>query len=389
MPVHAEISFRKISVSASYRQVYATASLPVATVVVASREPATEVTFQNLFSEVGYRLLTPELTWQRLFVSDITLNPERTVYTFDDAFVFSDGVSLNPNLGPVSAVEFSDSISSFGFSLGKTDLVGFAENVVREFGRPTSDTFSFADSSTLAVSAGRSDSLTLSDSVSTLRTFQRAFTDSFPFADSLSLSLSDVADDTFSFAEQTSRSASRVSADSFGFSDSLSHGVEKIQSESIPLSESSLVVDVGTVNFVLTAGDWVISAPFSDFPTITESTVFSISQALSDAFTLDDFAQVDKGFSGVKTNVYSLDEALSFGFQKGIQESIISSDLLAKSLSYGGFAHSFAFADSATLSTGKVPVDTLSMAETLSLAQYSGSGVLNQGQVGLMLLNSD
>ena len=389
MPVHAEISFRSISVSASYRQVHATASLPVASVVVESRAPATEVSFQSLFSAIGYRLLTPELTWQRLFVSDITLNPERTVYTFDDAFVFSDGVSLNPNLGPVSTVGFSDSISSFGFSLGKTDLVGFAENVVHEFGRPTSDTFSFSDSATRAVSVGRSDSFPLSDSVSTLRTFQRSFEDSFPFADPLSWSLSDVSDDTFSFAEQTSRSPSIVSADSFGFSDALAHDFEKIPSSSIALSESSLVVTLGTVDFVLTAGDWAISAPFSDSSAINESTAFSIAQALSDAFTLDDFAQVDKDFSGVKTNVYSLVEALSFGFQKGVQDSIISSDLLAKSLSYGGLAHSFAFADSATLSPGKVPADTLSMAETLSLAQYSASGVLNQGQVGLMLLNAD
>ena len=389
MPVHAEINYRKISVSASYRQIHATASMPVAAVVIQQTEPVTEISFQRPFTEVGYRLLTPELTWRQLFATNIGLNPERTIYTFADAFSLSETVSLNPNLGQFDSFGFSDQIDSFAFILGKSDPVSFSEHVVREFGRPTLDTVTFADSSAFSINAGRSDEVAFSDSIETLKTFQRSFADSFPFADPLSWSLSDVSDDTFSFSEQTSRVTARVNTDSYAFSDTVVRAFEKIPSETISLSESTLVVDVGDINFVLSGENWVISAPFSDASSLTESSTFAISQALSDAFTLDDFAQVDKNYSGVKTNVYALSEVLSFGFQKGIQDSIIQSDSLAKSLEYGGFTHDFSFADSATISTGKVPSDTLSMAETLSMAQFSGSGVLNQGMVGLMLLNAD
>ena len=81
-------------------------------------------------------------------------------------------------------------------------------------------------------------------------------------------------------------------------------------------------------NFVFTEASGVVAVTGepADSSPITESiTSFSVSAALQDYFSLDDFAQIDKDVEGVKSNVIGMTDSIEFEHQ-------ITGALLNKSL---------------------------------------------------------
>jgi len=163
MPVFAEVSFRQLSVSATYRQIHAIARQPISTVVISTQELSPEVTFQRLVTDLSYRYLTPQLQWKRLFLHDVVLNTERTVYPLVDAFTFSDQPALEPSLAKTDALFMGDLPPIKGISPVVDDLFPFSDVQIFGVSSAKSDSFTFTDSQQFAVSSFSSDTFGVQD----------------------------------------------------------------------------------------------------------------------------------------------------------------------------------------------------------------------------------
>lgn len=388
MGIFAEVSFRQLSVSAVYRQIHATAVLPVASVVIDTQSPSPEVSFQNLFSSVSFRLLTPQLNWQKLFIDDVVLNTDRTIFFFSDAFGFSDSLSLEPNIGSFDQFTFADR-NEFTISSARTDSFPLVDQPSLSPSLAHSDSFIFSDAETLVFSKSLSDTATLSESLATLITFQRSFEDISEISDQLTLSQDAVLDDSLAVVDAPAFGSFKPVSDFVAASDSESKGVDKEFVEFVVADDANLSLSVAGFTYqVGTDGVLGIVTSFSDSFASQDAPAFAIQKPLSDAFALDDFSQVDKDFFGGKSNIYTMSDSLLFGFSMTKDESIILADAAAKSLAPAA-SDSFAISDQVSRTTGTVLTDNASMSESLALAEFSASAALNKGLVGFMLLNAD
>ncbi len=388
MGIFAEVSFRQLSVSASYRQIHATAGVPAAAVVIDTQSPSPEVSFQNLFSSVSFRLLTPQLNWQKLFVDDVVLNTERTIFFFSDSFGFSDSASLEPNLGSFDQFTFTD-LHEFTISAGRADSLPLIDSPTISLSLANSDAFIFSDTETLAFSKGLSDTATISESLATLITFERSFEDISQLTDQLTVSQGAVLDDSLGVIDSPAVGSFKPVSDFVAASDIETKGVDKEFVEFVVVDDANLSMSIAGFTYqVGTDGVLDIVTSFSDSFAPQEAASMTLQRPLFDAFTLDDFSQVDKDFFGGKSNIYTMSDSLLFGFSMTQDESIIFTDAAAKSLATTA-SDSFAISDQASRTTGTVLTDNVSMGESLALAEFSASAVLNKGLVGFMLLNAD
>ena len=156
MAIFAEVSFRQLSASASFRKVHAQASLPSSTVIISVQDPAPEINFQRLTFDFDYRYLAPQIQFQKLFLSDIRLNTEQTIFPILDAFSFSDVPLLNPNLGKSDSIGFSD-IEFLGINPVKDDLVSLSEVHTFDIASQRTDSVSLGDIPSLGFAKIRSD----------------------------------------------------------------------------------------------------------------------------------------------------------------------------------------------------------------------------------------
>lgn len=396
MAIYAEVSFRQLSVSASYRQIHAAASLPVAAVVIETQSPSTEVSFQNLFLSVSHQLLTPQLTWQNLFVSDIVLNAEKTITIFTDALGFSDApvFSLATSFGDTFA--FSD-ISALDLDSQRLDNFSLSDASSLQFTSTQSDTFGFGDSQVLSVDKAPADAVSMGD------VFTRVFASTRSFSDS------PVIDDQFSFV------SSKAEGHLFGFSDASVLSVTKGESEVVSLADvtafnysrpesdfTSLTEEISHTHeavrvfddSVLTSDSATRISGLGKIDTVAFSSVLSrtatFNRTFNDAFTMDENLNVGLGYLFDKSNIYTMTDSLSFGFSREPDESIILEDSLAKTFGIG-VSDSSAITELVSLSTGTVLTDNVSMSESLVLVLggFSQSSILNKGLVGSMLLNAE
>ncbi len=388
MGIFAEVSFRQLSVSAAYRQIHATAVLPVASVVIDTQSPSPEVSFQNLFSSVSFRLLTPQLNWQKLFIDDVVLNAERTIFFFSDAFGFSDSLSLEPNIGADDQFSFIDS-PVFAISFVSADSLPIADSTSLSILPFHSDSLAFSDAETFSFSKGVSDTVAFSESLTTLTTFQRAFEEIFGLSDQLVLFKGSILSDSIGSIDAQSFEVTKPALDNFSATESATKALDKDFIEDVLLDDTNLFITVAGFDFeVAASGSLSIDTSFSDLVASQEIAALALQKPLFDAFTLDDFSQVDKDFFGGKSNIYTMSDSLLFGFSMTQDESIIFTDAAAKSLATTA-SDSFAISDQASRTTGTVLTDNVSMGESLALAEFSASAVLNKGLVGFMLLNAD
>ena len=337
---------------------------------------------------MSFRLLTPQLNWQKLFIDDVVLNTERTIFFFSDAFGFSDSLSLESNLGSFDQFTFTDR-NEFTISSAKTDSFPLVDSPSIATSLVNADAFIFSDAETLAFSKGLSDTATISESLATLITFQRAFEDVSQISDQFTLFKGAILDDLLGVIDAPSVGSFKPVSDFVAASDSESKGVDKEFVEFFVADDANLSMSVAGFTYqVGTDGALDIVTSFSDSFVSQDAPAFALQKPLFDAFTLDDFSQVDKDFFGGKSNIYTMSDSLLFGFSMTQDESIIFTDAAAKSLATTA-SDSFAISDQASRTTGTVLTDNVSMGESLALAEFSASAVLNKGLVGFMLLNAD
>jgi len=307
----------------------------------------------SLIPEIGNQIYFSKLVgvanWQNLYLHDVHVNAERTIYVLNDSYAFLDAAvlavdkSLNDSFGflsepPVFTVDkqvsdtfyFSDVTTSHA-NKGLTDLTAFADSQVFDVNAERQSVFGFGDAASYHPTKGLIDLVTFSDPQSF--DVNRADQSSIAFSESLSSHPNKGADDLFEFSDEQV----------FGVT-------ARRQSAFAPLDQ--LTVTRQPYNFVFSqVGDvvTVTGEPDDAFGFADGIRSFSASKSLQDFFALDDFAQINKAVEGVKGNVFGLTEHLESSFVKAIETD------------------PFGFNDQASLASTKRLADSTPITEALGL----------------------
>ena len=162
------------------------------------------------------------------------------------------------------------------------------------FERPVSDSFPMGDTDPVFVfNKNPSDSVSVTESIFLLITVVRDFTDAATVSESISLAVD------------------LVPVDSAVVSESHIYSLDKGLSDTAPVSEQ--------LSFSTTLGP-------ADSLLMSESLsrVVTFNRSFSDAFTLDDFTDVDaitKQVDGNKTNIFLMTEGHAMSLSKGLSDS--------------------------------------------------------------------
>lgn len=173
---------------------------------------------------------------------------------------------------------------------------------------PLNDEFGFFDSPTMLFSKALVDQFEL-ESNAPVFNFVKASSDATSLLDTLSTDVTKALSDATLLVDAPAFSVNRTSQSNFAMSDNT---VMTRQPHNFVFTESSGVVTV-------------TGAPTDNVGVTDNITGFDINTVLQDYYTLDDFAQVEKDVSGVKTNVVGITDTIEL-------DHMITSALLNKAI---------------------------------------------------------
>jgi len=269
-------------------------------------------------NQISFRKVTGVVNWKNLYLHDVHVNAERTVYVFDSEFGFSDSAILLSNKGLSDSLGFLSVEPLFTVGKNLSDSVNVVDSTSQHLNKGVNDPVNLSEAMAFSPVAGRFDSIGFVENVDTLLTFIRTFTsagnDSHVMIDALSVESDKSLDDSFQFSDLASLEPSKGLSDTAPMSDST------VFSSGLSQQDSVIVVDLLSVtrqpyNFVINALNGVATVtgePDDSFAMAEAPLSFSASIALQDGYTLDDFAQVDKSVDGVKSNIVTMTESLAF-----------------------------------------------------------------------------
>lgn len=349
MAIHASIKYRSLKAGVTHRRLQLAASIRKAAVAVSQKNVVASISSRELSLSFSFAKLTAISNWQNLYLHDVHVNAERTIYVFNDSYAFLDAA--------VFAVDKSLS-DSFGFSseppvftVGKqlADTFSFSDQASSHPNKGLTDLAAFADSQVFEVNTVRQSVFEFGDAASTHP--NKGLIDLATFNDSQSFDINRTAESSFGVSEAISSHPNKGANDLFEFSDEQVFGVTaRRQSAFVPLDQ--LTVTRQPYNFVFSQSGDVVTVtgePDDSFGFTDGINSFSVSKSLQDFFALDDFAQINKDVEGVKSNVFGLTEYLESSFGK-----VIEGDL-------------FAVTEQASFSLSKPFADSTSITEALSL----------------------
>ena len=409
MAIRASINYRLIKASVSHRNLNLTASTKKASAVIYDKKVYASISSSTLNASIFTQSLTAIANFRNLSLHDVHVNAERTLWFFDNTFAFSDLAQLSINKGTTDSLSLASLAPAFTVGLTKSENLNVIDSTRISFTKTASDPFSFDDSLTFGSGKAISDSLGFSESVNTLLTYIRSFTDTSLIIDSANLTVNKPTLDSFAFTDNLTRDTGKGTVDSFGFSQELLTETGKF------LPDPVVMVDVFNITrqpYSFTFNDvlgvvTVTGAPNHNFTLADTVPAIQVEKPLQDYFALDDFAQVDKDVSGVKTNVIGFNEILGFGLDKSIpnqyislteeqlfalskasSDSIMVQDSLALSASKSA-NDSTTLTDASTLSSWIGKSDGISIADSIDYEHVITSALLNQSLLGNIILNAE
>jgi len=304
----------------SYSELRATVSFSETRVVVARSSTQANVVFTQARSSVHneliqtlvqYTNLNSLVQYVNLASADVFLDPDSKNLYFIPEVNSPNAVSVTMSEATAFAVSktFADlpvvtDAPSLGAGKSLSDSVAFGEVVARLllFERTFTDNFSIQDAPVLSFShtvpddsisvadvpllsydLGKTDTPTISESLSRVVSFVRSFTDAVSLDDLASLSdplRTDVDSDktnVFGFTDAHSYALSRSLSDTYGLSDTPSLGVGIPPSDSLSVAESN-VLGVGLNK--------------TDTPVVSEALALSLSNFYTDSATISEVINV-------------------------------------------------------------------------------------------------
>jgi hypothetical protein len=390
MAIFAQVRYKSIKASVIHRKLDLSASL-----------------IPELGNQIYFSKLVGVANWQNLYLHDVHVNAERTIYLLDDAYAFLDSAVFVVDKGLSDSFGFS---SQAAFTVGKqlTDTTSLSDLARFDAGKAASDDFSFLDGVAFGVNAERQSSFTTLDQLTVTRQpYNFVFSqsgdvvtvtgepdDSFTFADGInSFSVSKSLQDFFALDDfaQINKDVEGVKSNVFGLTESLEASFGKvIESELFTVTEQA---------------SFSVSKPFADSTSITEALGLHPSRLSTDETTLSDVTTLSS--SAVKTDsapitdalesnvgkiienqLFSLTDQALFALSKPVADSIMVQELLTSHASKSA-TDTTALNDAATLSPWIGKSDSTSIVDSLDVEHVVTGALLNQAMIGNIILNAD
>jgi len=396
MAIYASVSHRKLHVQAATRSLTLTVESQEFFAQIKETSLYVSPEWRSLAAGINYQQLNAQVQWKNLFLFDVHVNPEKTLYLLSDSFGFVDSAAITPRPFYTDSFQFSDS-SYLSVSKSRSDEFSFFDSAVSSVVVAKSDALSMSESSYFSTSIAKSETLSISDSVATLVDYGKLISDSTTLSDSAAMTVASVASETVSLSDSAYSRVDLGRSDSFSFVEDVDFSSVKAVNDTTDTLGGSRVDLEEVISFVRSPYNFNytwdgtsldVSGSLPGDVSITDSLSGTVSKALTDAFTLDDFAQIDKDVFGVKSNIYSLADSQAIALSKVLADSIITMDSPALHTSRVD-TDSFTFDDVIVLSPRKVVNDSFSVTEVLLSELTVASGRLNSSELGLTLLNAD
>ena len=362
MAIHAEVKFRRLVASATSRKIYVQASKRTFAAVVSERNLYLDTSYRALAPEISYRRLHATPSWRSLFLHDVHVNPERTIYFFTDEFSFSD-------------------VSVFHIQPSYIDTVSVSDSQAFDVNRVLTDTEALTDATAIHSGKVTADSTSMSDVLERVVDFNRTAIDSVNFAEEQSFNVLSSRSDTYSVVDLPNFSVSKLLADQSFLTESLVSNVSKVAIDALTVAESLVysaglgktdsvgVTEVLTAtrnpfSFVYTFGDGFtnVSGSPDDQVSFSDDPQFNVGVALQDFFSLDDFNQIDKEAGANKANVYSMQDEHAFSFSKLADDAFVFADPAVIDVQTTK-SDSFSFSDDHSLGFSKSASDSYALLE--------------------------
>jgi hypothetical protein len=323
MAIHASVKYRSLKAGVTHQRLQLTASIRKAAVAVSQKNVVASILSRQISPSFSFARLTAISSWQNLYLHDVHVNAERTIYVFNDSYAFLDAAvfvvdkSLSDSFGFLSEAPV--------FTVGKqlADTFSFSDVASSHPNKGLSDLTAFADSQAFGVNAGRQSVFGFGDAASSHP--NKGLIDLATFSDAQNFDVNRAEQSSIAVSEDLSFHSDKGASDLFEFSDEQVFGVTaRRQSAFAPLDQ--LTVTRQPYNFVFSQSGDVVTVtgePDDAFEFADSISSFSVSKSLQDFFALDDFAQINKDVEGVKSNVFGLIEYLESSFGK-----VIDTDLL-------------------------------------------------------------
>jgi hypothetical protein len=244
------------------------------------------------------------------FVKALTYNK-----SFNDAFTLDDVSQIDKDFyGNKANVAFIIDIIGLSHTKILTDSYTVADvvNIVVDYLRPYSDSYSVTDDSRFTFVKNVEDAITLDDTSLINKDFSNQSQNSLGFTDLLGSDFGKTLTDNVSQLDEVS----------------ILHGLNK-----------------------------------SDSTTLSDTYKTTLNKAISDAFTLDDSALVDKDYFGNKGNVFSFNDVLNYDVNKELTDGIALVELVGFVLNHP-VEDSYTVSDTNTLQTDLGRTETISISES-------------------------
>ena len=244
------------------------------------------------------------------FVKALTYNK-----SFNDAFTLDDVSQIDKDFyGNKANVAFIIDIIGLSHTKILTDSYTVADvvNIVVDYLRPYSDSYSVTDDSRFTFVKNVEDAITLDDTSLINKDFSNQSQNSLGFTDLLGSDFGKTLTDNVSQLDEVS----------------ILHGLNK-----------------------------------SDSTTLSDTYKTTLNKAISDAFTLDDSALVDKDYFGNKGNVFSFNDVLNYDVNKELTDGIALVELVGFVLNHP-VEDSYTVSDTNTLQTDLGRTETIGISES-------------------------
>jgi uncharacterized protein YdeI (BOF family) len=260
------------------------------------------------------------------------------VFTFSDALSYeaskdlTDGIALVELVGFILNHPVEDSYTvtdtnTLQPELVKSDSIGFSDIYIRNIMKGLSDGFALDDTAQVNkdTDSAKGNIFSFSDVFSRTVSYDRDYTDNFGFSDTFSRAVGYVRaySDSYSLNDTKDVQLEKTLSDTFKVYDENPNAlnVNLLNSQAMNAQDTAFLVDRG-----LDKGDALgfseITAfnhakVLSDLATFNDVYGLQLVKTLSDSFTLDDSALIDKDYFGNKGNIVGVSDQVTVDYYYG------------------------------------------------------------------------
>ena len=352
MAIHASVKYRSLKAGVTHRGLQLSASIRKAAVAVHQKNFFASISSRQISPSFSFAKLTAIPNWQNLYLHNVHVNAERTIFPLVDSYAFLDSTffatdkSLSDSFGLLSEPEFTlvkSQTDSFGMGdnavvlleilraftdapsvidvqtlslgLSKSETLGTADIASMLISKPEIDAVNVGEQSVFGVSKPFADSASLSDQLSRAAVFQRSFSDAF------------VLDD-FTDVNAISKYSSAAKNNVIGFFETQTFSTEKTLQDSATLSElAALSTERAALDGFSVADVFqkvtAYSRAFTESTLLSDSSITAIGKELSDATTLSEAFEKNVAYNRTPTDSVVFAEQSVAAFSKELSDAAL------------------------------------------------------------------